>query len=103
MTRTGVDRASGSATGGRRSWRTCVDRAESGASFHEIADHCVGMIRGGTLVTAVSADDRRCVDQNLAQFLNGRKEAGEVEQIPDRLFRITVGGLAWLERHRSLS
>jgi len=54
-------------------------------------------------VTAVSADDRRCVDQNLAQFLNGRKKAGEVDQTPDRLFRITVRGLAWLERQRRLS
>ena len=89
-------------------WRPAVlaylrDRAESGASFHDIADHCVGLIRGGTLVTAVSADDRRCVDQNLAQFLNGRKKAGEVDQTPDRLFRITVRGLAWLERQRRLS
>jgi hypothetical protein len=79
------------------------DRAESGASFLDIADHCVGLIRGGTLVTAVSADDRRRVDQNLAQSLNGRKRAGEVDQAPDRLFRITVRGLAWLEQQGRLS
>ncbi len=50
-------------------------------------------------MTAVSADDRPRMDQNLAQFLNGRKRAGEVDQAPDRLFRITVRGLAWLETH----
>jgi predicted RecB family nuclease len=96
------------ANGGERSerighWRLAVltylsGRAESGAYFHEIADHCVGLIRGGTLVTAVSGDDRRRVDQSLAQFLNGRKKAGELDQASDKLFRITVRGLAWLER-----
>jgi hypothetical protein len=89
-------------------WRPSVlaylrDRAESGASFHDIADHCVALVRRGTLVTALSADDRRRVEQNLAQFLNGRKKAGEVDQAPDRLFRITVPGLAWLERQGRLS
>jgi hypothetical protein len=91
--------------GGRPAhWRLAVlaylrDRAESGANLHDIAEHCINLITGGALVTSVSADDRGQVVQNLAQFLRGRKEAGDVEQTPDRLFRITVRGLAWLKRH----
>ena len=81
LSRTGRKQPSDHANGGERigHWRLAVlgylrGRAESGAYFHEIADHCVGLIRGGTLVTTVSGDDRRRVDQSLAQFLNGRKK-----------------------------
>jgi hypothetical protein len=102
--RDGDDTNEGGRGGRPAHWRLTVlaylrDRAESGASLHDIAEHCVSLIRGGVLVTSVSADDRKQVVQNVAQFLRGRKKAGEVEQTPERLFRITVHGLAWLKRH----
>jgi hypothetical protein len=87
----------------RGRWRPAIlaflrGRSETGARLRDIAEHCVGLIRDGTIVTAVRADDRLRVDQNVSQCLNAMKNAGKVVQASDRAYRITARGLAWLDR-----
>ena len=53
-------------------------QGESGARRRDIAEHCIGLIKGGTLVTVVSADDRPRVDQRVSVVLATMKSAGEV-------------------------
>ena len=70
----------------------------AGAKRRDIAEHCVGLIKGGFLVTVVSADDRPRVDQRVSVCLATMKSAGEVARAPGEMHRITACGLAWLER-----
>ena len=64
----------------------------------DIAEHCIGLIKGGILVTVVSADDRPRVDLRVSVCLATMKSAGEVARAPGGMHRITACGLAWLER-----
>ena len=73
-------------------------QGESGARRRDIAEHCIGLIKGGNLVTVVSADDRPRVDLRVSVCLTTMKSAGEVARAPSGLHRITACGLAWLER-----
>jgi predicted RecB family nuclease len=89
---------------GRVRWRPAIlaflrARPETGASRSEIADHCVGLIRGRTLVTAAPADDRPRVQAIVSMYLSAMKGAGEVLRRPDKAYFATARGLAWLERH----
>jgi serine/threonine protein phosphatase 1 len=72
---------------------------ETGSSRSDIADHCVGLIRGGTLVTATPADDRPRVESVVSMYLSAMKKAGEVLRQPGNTYLATARGLAWLERH----
>jgi predicted RecB family nuclease len=74
-------------------------RADAGARRRDITEHCLGLIRGGTLVTTTSADDRPRVDQNVTRYLSAMKRAGEVVRLPGKCYFATAHGLAWLERH----
>jgi hypothetical protein len=94
--------------GGRKAsksgWKQAIlaflrDRPEAGARFRDIVEHCVGLIRGGTLVTTIQAENRVRVEQNVAQTLNSMKRAGLVIQPPGRVYFATTRGLAWMERH----
>jgi hypothetical protein len=73
------------------------EKSEAGAYFDEIADHCFGLIKEGTLVTT-TRDDRRRMGQNLANVLYTRRQVGEVVKTPEKLFYITDHGMAVLER-----
>jgi len=94
--------------GGRRvrksGWKQAIlvflhGHQEAGAGFRDIANHCVGLIRDGTLVTALDADNRLRVDQNVAQRLNAMKKAGLViKPSGGKAYFATACGLAWLER-----
>ena len=97
----GVD--GGDRPGGVR-WKPAIlsflrDRPESGARRRDIAEHCVGLIRDGTLVTAASADDRHRVDNIVSLYLSAMKRAGEVVRQPGKAYLATARGLTWLERH----
>jgi hypothetical protein len=74
-------------------------RPETGASRSDIADHCVGLIRGGSLITAAPADDRQRVESIVSMYLTAMKRAGEVLREPNKMYFATARGLAWLERH----
>jgi hypothetical protein len=89
-------------------WKLAVLRylrgnSEAGAYFREIADHCFGLIREGTLETTKNSDDRRRVEQNRANVLYTRKQVGDVVQTPNKLFHITEQGMAVLERQNRRS
>ncbi len=73
-------------------------QGESGARRRDIAEHCIGLIKGGNLVTVVSADDRPRLDQRVSICLTTMKSAGEVARAPGGMHRITACGLTWLER-----
>jgi predicted RecB family nuclease len=97
----GID---GSARPGRVRWKPAILtflRAcpESGATRSDIAEHCVGLIRDCTLVTAAHADDRRRVGNVVSMYLYAMQNAGEVARLPGKTYIATARGLAWLERH----
>jgi hypothetical protein len=74
-------------------------RSETGAGRRDIIEHCLGLIRAGTLVAAAPADDRPRVDRIVYMYLCAMKKAGEVVRAPGKVYFATVRGLAWLERH----
>ena len=99
----------GEEDGGRASkggWKQAIlgflrGRPETGARLRDIADYCVGLIRGGAFVSVVSPDDRPRVDRSVWQCLDAMKKEGKVTKKPEKAYCITVRGLAWLERHPS--
>jgi hypothetical protein len=88
---------------GRVRWKPAIlaflrARPETGASRSEIADHCIGLIRGGTLVTSAPADDSPRLQRAVSIHLSVMKRAGEVLRQPGKIYFATARGLAWLER-----
>jgi hypothetical protein len=73
--------------------------SETGARPRDITDHCIGLIRAGALIAAVSSDDRPGVDKSVWQSLNGMTKTGKVTKAQESKYSITDHGLAWLERH----
>jgi predicted RecB family nuclease len=89
---------------GRVRWKLAIlaflrAQPEKGASRSEIAEHCVGLIRGGTILTTAPADDLSRVENIVSMYLWAMKRAGEVIAAPGRTYLATARGLAWLERH----
>jgi hypothetical protein len=78
-------------------------RPGTGARPRDITEHCIGLIRDGTLVAAVSSDDRPWVDKSVWRCLNSMRKAGKVARAPDSVYRITDDGLVWLECHPALA
>jgi hypothetical protein len=76
-------------------------RPATGARPRDISEHCIGRIKDGTLIAAVSSDDRAWVDKSVWQSLNSMRKSDKVAKTPDGVYRITDGGLAWLERYLS--
>jgi hypothetical protein len=76
-------------------------RPELGARPRDITEHCIGLIRAGTLIAAVSSDDRTWVDKSVWQSLDSMRKSGKVAKTPAGVYRITDVGLAWLERYLS--
>ena len=74
-------------------------RAERGAGRREIADHCVGLVREGTLATKAPVEDRPRLERIISLYLSAMKRAGEVLRQPGRIYFATARGLAWLKRH----
>jgi hypothetical protein len=98
------DSAAGEGRPGRVRWKPAIlayllARPETGARRDEIAEHCVGLIRGGTLVTAARADDRLRVANVVSLYLYSMKMAGEVVRSPGKAYFATARGLAWLKQH----
>jgi hypothetical protein len=98
------DREEGGGRASKSGWKQAIlaflrDRPETGAGLRDIGDHCVRLIRGGNLVAVPSPDDRPRVDKSVGQCLRAMKKEGKVAKTPDRRYRITVRGLAWLERY----
>ena len=91
---------------GRVRWKAAIlaflsDRPETGAGRRDIVEYCAGLIRGGTLTTAVPADDQWRIDRNVRRCLYAAKKAGEVVSAPAKAYFTTARGLAWLETHTS--
>jgi hypothetical protein len=89
---------------GRARWKPAIlaflrARPETGASRREIADHCVGLIQGGSLVTSAPVEDRPRLERIVSMYLSAMKRAGEVLRQPGRIYFATARGLGWLERH----
>src|SRR5262249_51233422 len=85
-------------------WRAAIlallrTRPETGTSRSDIGDHCIGLIRAGSLVTAAPADDRPRVEHIVSMYLSAMKRDGEVVRQPGKMYFATARGLAWLERH----
>ena len=78
------------------------DRPETGVSRRDIAEYCAGLIRGGSLATAVPEGDRRRVDRIVGWCLYDLKKAGQVVPTLGEAGLATGRGLAWLETHSSL-
>jgi hypothetical protein len=96
----------GGGRAGRVRWKAAIlaslrDRPETGAGRHDIAEYCAGLIRDGTLATAVPADDRWRVDRIVRRYLYAMKQAGEVVPALGKAYFATGRGLAWLETHSS--
>jgi hypothetical protein len=89
---------------GRVRWKPAIlaflhARLETGACRSDIGDYCIGLIKGGTLITAAPADDRPRVDHIVSMYLSAMKRAGEVVRQPGNTYFATARGLAWLKRH----
>lgn len=100
------DRGEGDGNGrsGRVRWKPAIlaflrSRPEAGAGRSEIADHCVGLVRDGTLATRAPVEDRPRLERIVTMYLSAMKRAGEVLRQPGRICFATARGLAWLERH----
>jgi predicted RecB family nuclease len=74
-------------------------QGKTGVLRSAIREHCIALIRAGTLVTAASADDRQRVDHIISLYLYAMKQAGEVARKPGKGYFVTARGLAWLKRH----
>jgi predicted RecB family nuclease len=73
---------------------------ETGVRPRDMTEHCIGLIRAGTLIAAVSPDDRPWVDKSVWQCLSAMNKAGKVAKTIDSRYRITDRGLTWLELYR---
>src|SRR5262249_10115029 len=71
---------------------------ETGARPRDIAEHCFELMQGGTLIAAVSLDDRQWVAKSVWPCLNAMRKAGKVAKTVDGMYQITDSGLVWLER-----
>jgi hypothetical protein len=94
----------GNGRAGRVRWKPAIlaflcSRAEAGARRSEIADHCVGLVRDGTLATKAPVDDRPQLERIISMYLSAMNRAGDVLRQPGRIYFATARGLAWLERH----
>jgi serine/threonine protein phosphatase 1 len=97
-------RGNNGGTAARVRWKSAIlaflrGRPERWASRSDIAEHCVGLIRGGVLITAAPVNDRPRLDRIVSMYLSALKRAGEVARRPDKAYFVTARGLAWLERH----
>jgi hypothetical protein len=96
----------GGGRAGRVRWKAAIlaflrDRPETGAGRRDIIEYCAGLIRGGSLTTAASADDQWRIDRIVRRYLYSMKKAGEVVPAPGKAYLATARGLAWLETHTS--
>jgi predicted RecB family nuclease len=94
----------GNGRASRLRWKPAIlallrSRAEAGARRSEIADHCIGLVRDGTLDTRIPVDDRPQLERIISMYLSAMNRAGEVLRQPGRMYFATARGLAWLERH----
>jgi predicted RecB family nuclease len=74
-------------------------RPETGAGPCDITEHCIGLIRGGSLVVKASSDDRLRLANSVRHCLDTMKQEGKVEKTRDKVYCITNWGRAWLERY----
>ena len=76
---------------------------ETGTMLRDIVDHCIGLIRDGTLVTSIAADNRPRVSRHVSQRLCQMKKAGLLRKSNKLAYVITEHGLGWLRRQASLA
>jgi hypothetical protein len=92
------------ALSGKATWKptvlTFLMEKSGRATFREIADHAINLVKAGTLSTRADTSDRLQLDANVAQALVAMKKSGEVTQSGrGRPYLMSEDGLAWLKEY----
>jgi hypothetical protein len=106
--RTRENDGEGSARARKSGWKQAIltflrGYTEAGTMLRDIVDHCVGLIKVGTLVTSIAVDNRPRVSRHVSQRLCHMKKAGLLRKSNEKAYAITDRGLDWLKRQASLA